>query len=62
MEIPQTIHGDARTEGCSLKTESGVPLPKKTSAQLIEFREIELVPIWVFYPSVLISLVWEDTL
>lgn len=41
-----TSQVNARTENCSLKTDSETPLPRTASTQHAEPREVKLVPAW----------------
>jgi hypothetical protein len=49
---------DARTEGYSLKTDSGTSLLRTTSIQHVECVEVKLVPAW----SELVPLAGKSTL
>ena len=52
----------APTIGCSLKTVCKTLLLKAILAQPFEHGEVELVPTYSIFPSVLVSLVQEGTL
>lgn len=54
---PQITQADARTTH-----NSGAPLPKTTSTQLSEQREVELVSAWCLHHYILVSLILEGTL
>lgn len=52
----------AKTKSCSPLTDIGAVLSRTISTQLIEHREVALVPIWSLQLYVLVSLVHEGTL
>lgn len=54
---PQTVQDDVGPEGCSLQTDSGAILPRTTSTQLIEHREVKLVLAWSLHHYMLVSSV-----
>lgn len=59
---PQTTQAVAKSMDCSPQTDSKAPLPKTSPTQLIEHRQVKLVPTWSLYPYVPASLVQESTL
>ena len=62
IEISKYPQDVVKTKGHFQQTNSGDPLPRKTSTHLIEPGKVELVPTCSFQPCVLVSLVWESIL
>lgn len=57
-----TTHADSRTKGLSSRTDTRAPLPRRTSSQLTDSREVVLVPAWSLHLYVVVLLAWEGTL
>ena len=59
---PQTMHTVGKTEACSLQTDRKAPLPRTTATELIEPGEVKWMPTVSLHLSVLVPLMWGDTL
>jgi hypothetical protein len=56
-KLRQTTQAAAKRISCSAETDSKVPLLEATLTQLIEYKEVELVPTQNLHSYILASLV-----